>query len=141
MGEERKCDYCHHPYHGAMEPGATYAAFAQSVLDGKRGSAGAIEGSCPHPKSTPGGSETLCGCDGRTQWFSLKAKSLQEGEALAGQVRAAGYDIYKFNTGQCVVNPVGADDQLMTDTWMLTAYSDKLPPVASYEEFKQRVGL
>lgn len=125
MGEESKrmCPYCWHDFHGAVEAIGSHTGFPRTgtcpalILDGRR----------------------ECMCDGRTQWFS-NTGDREEVETWAHQAAAAGYSVYVFNSNDIAVRLVGSDGKY-TDDWTATVFSETLPPVASPEEFNQRIGL
>jgi hypothetical protein len=129
MSKENSCAYCWHPFHGV----AAKVGFATALADVKDRQR---DGICSFQLS-----ETRkCGCTVNVQWFSIPVSSASEGERLAALIRRAGYDVYEFNSGDIVVQPIDAEEQKLGDRLMVSVFSETLPPVASLAEFKERIG-
>lgn len=129
MGEKNICEYCWHEYHGVV-PASGLAMPTDSLTRAER-----EKNLC----SAQIDSAHTCNCNGRAQWFSFRVGSYEEAERLAPQIEAAGYDVYQFSGDRIAVQPVDAEGKKAD--FFMTAFTETLPPVASYEEFRQRVGL
>lgn len=118
MSKEKRCDYCRH---GAHEEGKCQVVMVENA----------------DPLLFYNG---LCNCDGKTQSFMLHASTRAGVETQIEKAEAAGYSVETLHDGRRITELVNEDWQ-RTGHFCATAFSDKLPPVSSYEEFRQRVGL
>lgn len=129
MNEQGQCEYCRHGRHGPVEvPPDVAAVFVDRIVP--------RAGLCKEIV-TNGFS---CNCDGRTQWLTVVVANREEAARVAERIADAGYELYRFNSGDIAVRCVDGNDDLL-DGVLLAAFSSTLPPVASYDEFRQRVGI
>jgi hypothetical protein len=133
-----KCPYCFHAFHGVADL-SKYAHLNCKVhlglnfdfTNSKR------IGLCNEPDPRFG---TYCNCDGKTQWWEIKAATPDDALSQARRAVEAGYMQYVFDGGQFVIQR-GGQPQEKTSYWLSIVYSDTLPPVTSRQEFEQRIGL
>lgn len=118
------CAFCRHPYHGVA---------AVSALD-----TNVDKRSAPHYCDALPDGEHYCNCDGRTQHFVVTANAFNKAEAMLKRAIEAGYD--DLFPEHSITQGINAEGQ-PTGIWCARVYSSKLPPVASFQEFAERVGL